>query len=409
MDMKYKLLYWFYPLLFCVAFLQAKAILPPYYLPTEGSLIWPFRLVLLYYGIRAFRMYHNKIPILSVFVVYAIASGIMYIIKEAPLDLYFISCAFFISGVLMAYVGFDISEKIDLFNKIFLYSCLSVFIVGIFLHFYRPDWYTTCIINAYSLKSGETAEAHKILEWVRFGSFLGDSYAIQYLTISSLPICLYFFRLSQKYRKKLYLLCAVFIVLAALLSMQRTAMVCVLFTIFFFIFCYYRKYFFVSVIFLAILVVLLYMIAYYSGQDKLIEDIIDKFSSLSNAYSEREDQRIQIIQHWNNYIFGEGTGIGGGLAVKKGLPGISDGTYFEFLYEYGIVGFLVFMAFIVKLVKKLKSYPTVLFVEICTIFGVLLAMVGASPFVYPFYMIPFWMCAGRVFNKNYIIYRQNNF
>jgi hypothetical protein len=90
------------------------------------------------------------------------------------------------------------------------------------------------------------------------------------------------------------------------------------------------------------------------------------------------------------------------------MVSITDGAYIELLYELGICGFTIFILLLLKSFFRAFKYLRYLFVEISILGSFMVAMTGACPLVYFFYMIPFWLSIGRIANKDYLAYLKEN-
>lgn len=398
-------LYWFYrifPILFCIAFLQTRAILPPYYSPTTGIIVWPIRLFILYIGIKAFLIYSRDIPILNIFILYSIISIICVIVSGKPVSLYINSIAFYVMPMFVAYVGY--ADDKNTFYKFFVGSCIVLFVIGIYLHFFRPAWYQTAVLDlttgAWSYEKNIFQDDNWIIENARMQSFLLDSYAISYYSMFSLPLVLYSLYVDPSWKKVKYFF--VFVIYASsMLCMQRVSMVCTTGTLIFYYYLRHKHQLLLTLTILIILFVIISLLVSQLADNDFFAMVYDRWMhmSFSEAMEGSRTKQINgIMNAWGNYLFGEGIGTGGGEARKMGIVGASDCNTLKMLYEQGIVGFLLFHFLALKSLIVAYNNIKFLFPEFIIIGCVLLSMIGADPLTYSFYIIPFWYAIGRVWN-----------
>jgi len=400
----YPFFYWFYPVLFLIAYLQSRAILPPYYSPTTGIIVWPLRLFILFLGTKAFLIYFKRLPLLSFFILYSLFSIICVLISGKPIELYVNSVAFYVMPMLVAYVGYyDNGNK---FYKSLVYSCLVLFVVGIYLHFFRPVWYQTAVLDivtgAWSYEKNVFQDDIWIIENSRMQSFLLDSYAISYYSMFTLPLVLYSIAVDSSWKKTKY--AVVFVIYcSSMLCLQRVSMLCTTGTLLFYYYMKKKEHWLFTIVLATILFVLINYIVAAFGENDYLAMILDRWSRMSFSEAmegSRTRQITAIMNAWTNYPFGEGIGTGGGEARKMGLVGASDCNALKMLFEQGVIGFILFYFLSIKTLIRAYKNIRKLFPEFIIIVSVLIAMIGADPLTYFFYIIPFWYAIGRVWNKN---------
>ncbi len=408
----YIILFFVFPALFFIAFFQTRGIIPPYFSPTNGIIVWPLRLAIVYIGIKCFIRNGKRNQIVLTFIIYSLFTVISYLINGFPLSLYITSCITFLIPVLFVFVGMETnSNYYNWFYKSFYWACVACCGIGLILFFMRPEWYNSAIITMYNENSQEVQSAEKILEWYRFSSYLSDSYDISYITMASLPIGL-FLSVNEKNKKKVlwYIVATGIIYFSSLLCQQRAAMFCTTLVLLVFLFKRNRKSFWGILFFGGFLLTVIVVLMNYMGDNEIISMITARFGEMS--YSEtvgtRTNQTLRVLAAWRNYLLGEGIGSGSGFAVKQGMVGISDGAFIQILYELGLLGSLLFLSIFIRVLRKGWKHQNYLFVELSIIVSFLITMTGAGPFVYFFYMIPFWFAVGRIMNNSYLDYLKMN-
>lgn len=412
----YKYLLWFFPILFIICYLQTRSILPPYGAPTDGIVCWPLRLFILYVGIKSFIRNHHKYKVLSAFIILLVFSGVFYLLGDKPITLYILSLAFYVSPMLMTYVGLDNFDFEGKFYKVLLASCVIIFFVGLYLYFFSPSWYVSAVASRYNNSWYTDVDQMRSDEWVferaRFSTVFLTSYAVSYFSMYSVPLSLALLVANKDRKKrKWYILSAIICFIASILCQQRVAMACSLFTVFLFFFLQDKKYFMYSLVLFVVIITGFYIVIQNYSDNNVYLNVIARFSemTLTDAFEgSRSDQVVNILKEWDNPIFGMGVGSGGGEARRLGYTGITDGNFIRILYENGIVGAFLFLSMSISaLIRGLRNIKY-LYVETSILISILASMVGADPLSYFFYIIPFWYALGRLNNKEYLQYKIRN-
>ncbi len=402
-----KLLGCFFPLLFFISYLQARAILPPHYYPTTGLLSWPFRIFVLYIGVKCFYRNVHRLQSLAFFIIISIVSGCMYVFSGYPINLYIHSIAFYIMPMLIAYVALDRTDT-EVFMRTLFWSSIVLFVVGIYLFIFYPTWYANGISEHFnnSWNSDSFRSDEWLMEHTRLSSFMLSSYAISYYSMYTLPYAYLKYINSTGKKKILYFLTIVIIVITAFLCQQRVAIAMVLMTTFLFLYLRNRKNLFKVLFISSLFVVIGFFIAYQYQDNLYVAMVINRFEEMSfdKAMEGSRTSQIQnVISAIDNIILGKGIGSGGGVARRMGLVGATDANYVKMLYEQGLFGLSIFL--LIGVVTLFKGFKNIryLFVETIAVFGILFSMLGADPLTYYFYILPFWYCMGRIWNKDYLL------
>ena len=385
------LLYLFYPLLLILGYLQARAILPPYYVPLTGNLMIPFSIVV------------------RVYFFYTLVTIISYSFNGRPIMLYFQEMAYVSPTMLIAFVAADKSiDNKGKFYKILFVSWLICFTIGFYLYFFRPDWYTTAITLKHAATSwkNQMLSDDQILEQFRFGSFLLDSYAVSFLSMFLFPMSVCYFSRANRDKKRLLFLTIIIIAISALLSMQRIAIVCLIVDVIL-LYILGEKEIKKSMSYILILIIGLFLVfgGYLIATEEIWEKVLNAFSSdnLDDAINGSRLYQIKtVFNQLDNPITGQGIGSLGGRARELGLAGISDCCWVKIFCEQGIIGFVMFCALMIKTLKRAFKNKTFYYVEICAIINIMIAMMVSDPLFYQKYVLPFWFMIGRVWNNTYL-------
>lgn len=403
-----KVLHWFYPILFFVFLLQAMGYIPPKGMPGEGVYIWPFRLTLIYFGLKAFIKNYTKCIILTIYIIYSLFSFALYAFNGYPIKLYIFDIAFYLSSILFAYVGMDNSDDSDKFREYTFYAIIVAFGIGLYLFFFNPSWYQDAWVINYNsrwYKYGMNADFDFISANMRFSSFFMSSYATEYYGLFALPFALCGFMKEKKGKKRnVYMFCSLFILLVLVLSMQRAAIISAILMLIIFAIYDMTHNHSASSFYIYLLIGSIVLVGVYSTSE-LGGRVLERFGKLtiSDTFSEaRISQNEDLLGVWNNLIFGNGLGTGGNEARKMGYPAVTDSNYVKILVEQGIIGFLFFFSFIIATCKRIISNFRYLAFEGAFFASILVAMVGSNSLMFSLYIPPFWYSVGRIWNDNYI-------
>lgn len=159
---------------------------------------------------------------------YSIISGICYLFNGIPSSCYLWALRSTIFPFLFVILGYNFGDL--RINRNFLIACGFCFIVGFYLYFVGPSYYTTFLRevreSTWYMKTSSETTAEQLLEVTRFCSFFTTSYAISFFSISALTFSLHYIvyeKLSPINKNLNYIICIVSFV-AAFLCQQRVAM-----------------------------------------------------------------------------------------------------------------------------------------------------------------------------------------
>ena len=133
----------------------------------------------------------------------------------------------------------------------------------------------------------------------------------------------------------------------------------------------------------------------------LKDNILDRFMNMtfSQAYSERTSQFETFSRATPlSYLLGLGMGSVGHLAGEAGVQSITDGQYYCWFYEYGLLGFSIFILMMVITLIRCYNYRKLFWPESMIIIFFLGACVGFDPFDNYVTICVFWYTVGRVWN-----------
>lgn len=351
---------------------------------------------------------------LKVFIIFNIISFLLFILSDIPLEAFTYDLFNFILPMFAFYIGANSKEDSFAMYEGLLVSMIICCIIGLFMYFFMPEWYSLRLIDIHNSISyydpvGTEGDTTAYLQFTRFSSFMLTPYAIQYLGISS--ICVFIYKVFNVRN----------------LSIVKSSFIFIMFVVLVFclILCQQRATWFYLLILIPIVISvkglrlngkkillivlfsigLVYLGAKISTNDQfnvISEQINTRGESftLSDAMGGRENQYQNIWAHWDNPVVGSGMGSGGATARISGFTGVSDAGYMKILYENGIVGFILFLSIIIPTLIKGYKQRKIFFVEFSIMFFFILAMMGSNSLSMSlYYSIPFWLSVGRIWNK----------
>lgn len=404
-ELNKRLLFYFYPLLLIVAYLQARGMISPPYQPFKGVVTLPFNLVIFYLGVVYFAKNSRKIPVLSVYFAFTVFTVVSYTFNGRPFVLYVQELAYVLTTMLIAYVAVDKNiDKEKGFYKYLFFSWLFCVVIGYYLYLLRPEWYANAIIENHSDSSwkNQLLSADQVLEQFRFSSFTLDSYSISFMSMYLFPLGI-FYSIKAKTKKWLYVISTLLILFAALLSMQRAAIVCLFVDVVILYFIGEKK---IKKVMAYVLIVSAVIFVVLGGTflfADISEQVLERFNtdSMDDAVNgSRLNQIRNAFSELMNPITGQGAGSLGGRSRELGLKGVTDCCWARLFCEQGVIGFILFTLLMIKTLKRAFKYKNVFFVELCGISNIMIAMIVSDPLFYQFYIIPFWFMVGMVWNPN---------
>lgn len=395
-----------YPLFILVNYLQARDIIPPGN-PGEGIVIWPMRLFMLYVGIKGLLLNKSRCQLFSLYVVYSFLSVVLYLFNGFPIHLYINDLAFFILPMLFTYVGMDGGCIDDRFYKYTTWAIFASFVVGFYLYFFQPSWYQDAIVRNYNgrwYKEGINASFDDIVDRLRFSSFYLTSYAIEYFGIFAFVISVCLIYKSNEWKIKwVNIMMALVIFAGVILSLQRAAIATCILSLIIFILYDWRHEGRLRWLFIFVAVAFVVFLVYFIQSDVGLK-VVERFSefTVEDTFSDaRTSQNVDLLNSWNNIILGDGLGTGGNEARKMGFPAVTDSQYVKILCEQGLVGFSIFLLFLLSSAVRVLKYFRYLAMEGAILACVMVAMIGSNSLMFDF-IGPIWFAIGRIWNKEYL-------
>ncbi len=282
------------------------------------------------------------------------------------------------------------------------YAVFFASAVGMLLYFYNPHWYA---VFRYGNLSADAA-----LDFYRFSSFWGYSYAIAYTGCFANLYSLKCLCMGEKLFFNFVCYATTFF--AVLLAQQRVAILAVaLGYVFFNFYVFFKKIFdlkhrSILVVFntMLCLFVVYAFFSYMQGLDsRSMWYIREKIDSMINA-NELVADRLNMYVSWIDKpfpIFGDGVGRYSHAAVGLHLPVITDCEYLKIIHEKGVLGFVIFCSIQISSLFRAWHHKKNVGFEMAICVFYLIAMVGADPLsldsLQPWF---FWFCLGRIHNKN---------
>lgn len=377
-------------------------------MPEEGIAMWPLRLFVIFIGAIAMMKSGGKLGLLKIYLLYSLFSIVFYVLGDYPISLYVNDVAFYLSPILMVFVGMNKADVSDNFLKYTISSILVMFVIGLYLYIVNPGWYQDAWVlqfNSRWYKADMNADFEYIKSNMRFSSFMLTSYATEYFGMFALPFTLCkMMKTTNRKWKLFYTAATLFILFVIVLSMQRAAIgasIAMLFVLGLYDFNHSHR----AVKFYAYLFAVSFIMVSIFAATEDGARILDRFNdfTIDDTFSDaRVSQNENLLNAWNNIILGNGLGTGGNEARKLGFPAVTDSQYVKILVEQGIVGLLMLLSFFIATGKRVLRNFKYLAAEGAYFAGVLVAMIGSNSLMFSLFILPFWYTIGRIWNDDYI-------
>lgn len=345
--------------------------------------------------------------VFSVYYMYVIFSGILYLVNGVSAKCYINELFNSIPAMFFVYAGMAEKRMTLHFYNVFLIYCTISMSIGLMLFFFPTEWF---VARHLELIDNADVNAKYLLENMRFSSYIGDTYEVDMFAMIALGISLFTYYSCNKKALVLNLIFILVNFLAAIMTQQRVAMASATLALLFGI-CYgiKRRKTKRSLIIVNIIVILIISISsavlLLTDRGEQIQLLINERienMSVSQAIKDRSVQHDLIYKYWSMPITGHGAGAGGATAYNEGYHGVTDAGYYELLYENGIAGTLLFLIIIGSTLLRCTKHLRYYFTEFVVICFVLIAMLGSNTLTLGYMTIfPFWYCIGRVWNFNY--------
>jgi len=344
------------------------------------------------------------------FIIYSLFSGVFFLFHDVPFLSYVIEVDKYLCAMAFFFIGCDRNNTGDDYEKFFLWSCLVCFLVGFYLYFSPPPWYSRQLVAMRALRWYKSAANElTIVDYSRFSSFWGNSYAMSFFGVTALGFSFLEVDIGSTRRDRLLGWLGVFVCsLACILSQQRIAMVCSALTVgahlLYTGIVARKQYAFWLAAGLGVAVLVLASLDpdalghRFSVVSEQLEGRAEDMS-FGTAMSTRTQQYENALQQWDSVLVGYGVGSASGYARSQQFMGVNDGNYVKILYEQEAVGLTWFALILLgSLVRGIRNFRYCRFETGILVFF-LLAAIGANAFcINGLYVMPFWYALGRIWN-----------
>lgn len=324
------------------------------------------------------------------FLIYNVLLALISFFRGYSLSLIFSEAANTLVPIFLYFIAIKFSDRQAKKFELFVMFCgIVVLITGIYYNIGLNDpFYLTFIAE-----NNPNFSMHGFTVYPRLNSFFGS---VVCGTLGCLGTCLSFSFLNNDEKIKFW----IFFVpnfLLALLTLQRSAMICVIIVTFILILRGMKKGHFSILVPIGLALILVTAgIIISIKMPNVYYAIFQRFNSVSSAVSERNSD-------WSNAfgnglistIIGYGFGTGGQRAIGLSLSTVNDGNYFKMIYECGIIGFLMFIYIIINTLKKVKKY-NIDIVYVVAVVSCMLQMIGSNILTFQFTASLFWYVVGRI-------------
>ena len=357
-------------------------------------------------------------PSFTVFFLLSLMSSFAYFYNGRPLVCLSSDIMNTLPAMLFFLVGYNDKRKSRSYYDLMMYIGSAVLFLGIICYVLTPGWYTNSLVEARNNSQFSSFEYNDelLLESLRFSSFFEDSYPVSLLSVYILSISLFnYFRRDEKI--KYSLICVFISFVSAILCMHRVSIASAILILLGFLgFEFFKGK--GKQIFLIILSVLFVIFVSSLVSETIYERLIalqdmltnrTEDMSFSSAYNERQGLSNKLMSQWRFPIFGHGLGSGGPTSRFLGYGGVTDAAYTKLLFENGIVGMALFAVLMITSILRGFSYFRYYIVELSIACFIALAMTGSNTLSLAYlYILPFWYMLGRIWNKDYLKYAQEN-
>jgi hypothetical protein len=323
----------------------------------------------------------NKLVLAYLF--YNTISLFWFVFSGIPVSVFFAEWSNSILPIFFFYVA-NKKNKFDFgFYNITLFAIIISFILGFYL------WMTLPPLYRLFMDTTEGPGTDMFFFQSLYGLTATGAMSVIGFLISARLV------LSSKGRKgKIVMLICI---IAAILTFRRSSMLVLFMSLIGIHYIGYIKYNFLKKRHFLLETLFIFLIIYYFTKDygEFFENIIERSSMISEAFSERSGTWNYAFQDLT-FIFGKGLGSTGHKAIGYTKTLIADGNYFKMIAEIGIFGVLVFFAIIITTLtnglKDLKSK----YLELGIVLSMCLIGIGSNIFVYQSIVPIFWYSVGRI-------------
>lgn len=328
------------------------------------------------------------------FVIYNSALAIISYFRGYSISLIFSEAANTLVPIMLYFIAIKFDEnQARKFEIIILLSGIVVLITGVYYNIGLNDPYYLKFIS----ENNPNFSLHGFMIYPRLNSFFGS---VVCGTWGCVGTCLSF-RLLNRGEKIKFWIFFISNFLLSLLTLQRSAMICVIVMTFVLVINGMKKGYLSKFVPIGLALLLIgtgFIISI--KMPNVYFAIFQRVNSISSAVSERNSG-------WNNAfsngivstIIGYGFGTGGQRAIGLSLSTVNDGNYFKMIYECGVIGILIFIIIIYRTLKRIKYYKVDI-VYIVALVSCLFQMIGSNILTFQFTASLFWYVLGRINGKS---------
>lgn len=355
-------------------------------------------LIVLEYIFRNRKFSGNKVTLLLIlYIYYNILAILIAAIKGYPLLICITDFSYSILPMIFYFIALEVNDLQEYkFVKSFMYACLFLILVGIYMYFTLPNIYSEYLLRTHYnyAKYQQYYELHP-----RMHSFVG-SVAVGSLGCMAFTIALDSV-ISKKRNLKLYTLICAILLIGVFLAMQRSAWVFAIITIVLISVSTVqnKRNFLRIVLTFAVFVIIAFFIA--NEFNDLSNQFLARLSSMTTAIDERNSEWGYLwVRGIGNFFIGDGFGTRGHRAMQISDLTIRDGYYIKLFFEIGIIGTFMFLGMMIStIIIGLRSYKKSL-PYICIVLGILFQAIGSNILDFQLLGPMFWFSVGRINRKD---------
>lgn len=292
---------------------------------------------------------------------------------------------------------------------------LVVCAIGLGLFLVQPSWYVE-----YKLSGFTNASENRLLEMTRLSAFWVYPYWVSYgCSILFLYISFKSFYL-EGYISKTNMFVLIFLFFVALLTQQRAAIGFISFITFILLYKGLfvkdrkkRKFSKSILLFVGLSTCLILILFSFLDEERIIfmfnkvDVLLSSTNYSGNSFIQDRINLFSDFFYKKVSFFGDGIGRYSHAAYNMGKMAITDQQYMQIFYETGYWGIISYISlFAIVLFKAAKNVDYNIF-EIGIVLFFLIAMSGANSLSSNSqHTIIFWICCGRIFNKDCLKYKK---
>lgn len=296
--------------------------------------------------------------------------------------------------IIFYFVALEMSDvEESKFVKSFIYACLFLVLVGIFMYIVKPSIYFEYIQRIdgnFSLETYLTAP--------RMHSFTGS---VVLGSIACMGLALEMDFLVSRIKVHLAILLSVILLIGIILTMQRSAWVFAVMTIMLMSISTFnnkRRSFRLIIIYVVIVIIVFAIAA--SAYPNLAEWALSRITSMTTAIGERNADWHYVWKQGIETLAGSGLGTRGHRAMYIGNITIVDANYFKMIFEIGLIGTILFIGIMTStIIKGFRNYRRCV-AYLCIVLGILLQAIGSSTLTFQLVVPMFWFAIGRINREN---------